>query len=97
MADPHISRRQALMLSASAVALVGLGAPPAYSQTQRADTIWFGGPILTMNDKAMRAEAVAVANGKIIAVGKRANVMQLRGPKTQLVDLKGRALVPGAS
>ena len=48
-----------------------------------------------MNDKAMRAEAVAVANGKIIAVGKRANVMQLRGPKTQLVDLKGQALVPG--
>ncbi len=95
MADTHISRRQALMLSASAVALLGVGAPAAHSQTQRADTIWFGGPILTMNDKAMRAEAVAVANGKIIAVGKRANVMQLRGPKTRLVDLKGQALIPG--
>lgn len=96
MTEIRISRRQALMFSASSIALVGLGAPVAFAQqAQRADTIWFGGPILTMNDKAMRAEAVAVANGKIIAVGKRANVMQLRGPKTQLVDLKGQALVPG--
>jgi predicted amidohydrolase YtcJ len=29
-----------------------------------------------MNDKAMRAEAVAVANGKILAVGKRSEVMK---------------------
>jgi predicted amidohydrolase YtcJ len=48
-----------------------------------------------MNDKAMRAEAVAVANGKILAVGKRSEVMKLKGPTTQLVDLKGRTLVPG--
>jgi predicted amidohydrolase YtcJ len=48
-----------------------------------------------MNDKAMRAEAVAVANGKILAVGRRSEVMKLKGPDTQLVDLKGRTLVPG--
>lgn len=48
-----------------------------------------------MNDKAMRAEAVAVANGKILAVGRRSAVMKLKGPSTQLVDLKGQTLVPG--
>jgi predicted amidohydrolase YtcJ len=48
-----------------------------------------------MNDKAMRAEAVAVAGGKILAVGKRSEVMKLKGPATQLVDLKGQTLVPG--
>jgi len=53
------------------------------------------GPILTMNDKAMRAEAVAVANGKILAVGRRSEVMKLKGPTTQLLDLKGQTLVPG--
>lgn len=95
MPATRITRRQTLMLSASAAVLFGAGAPPARSQTRRADTIWFGGPILTMNDKAMRAEAVAVANGKIVAVGRRADVMQLRGPKTRVVDLKGQALVPG--
>ncbi|MBK5966869.1 amidohydrolase [Thiocystis minor] len=60
-----------------------------------ADSIWSGGPILTMNDQAMRAEAVAVANGKILAVGSRDDVMKLRGPATLLVDLEGRTLVPG--
>jgi predicted amidohydrolase YtcJ len=68
-------------------------AAPAVAQT--ADRIWSGGPILTMNDKAMRAEAVAEAGGKIVAVGSKASVMKLKGPNTQMIDLKGRALLPG--
>ena len=54
-----------------------------------------GGPILTMNDAAMRAEAIAEADGIILAVGSRADVMKLKGPKTQVIDLKGRTLIPG--
>ena len=72
---------------------MALAAPASAQQT--AERIWSGGPILTMNDKAMRAEAVAVANGKILAVGRRSDVMKLKGPNTQLVDLKGQTLVPG--
>ncbi len=90
---PHCSTPLGLSASAALVASMALAAPAAAQQT--ADSIWSGGPILTMNDKAMRAEAVAVANGKIIAVGKRSEVMKLKGPATQLVDLKGRTLVPG--
>jgi predicted amidohydrolase YtcJ len=48
-----------------------------------------------MDDRAMRAEAIAEAGGKIVAVGSRAEVMKLRGPGTQLIDLKGRTMVPG--
>lgn len=62
---------------------------------QTAERIWSGGPILTMNDAAMRAEAIAEQDGRIIAVGSRDEVMQLRGPDTQLIDLDGRALLPG--
>ena len=69
-----------LMLAAG----TAIAAPAPARQT--ADSIWSGGAILTMNDKAMRAEAVAVANGKIIAVGSRKEVMKLKGPGTQLVD-----------
>ena len=79
---------------AAALALCMAVAAPASAQ-QTAESIWSGGPILTMNDKAMRAEAVAVANGKILAVGKRSEVMKPKGPQTQLVDLKGQTLVPG--
>ena len=61
-----------------------------------ADTIWFGGPILTVNDKAPMAEAVAVKDGKIIAVGTRSAVLAAeQGKATVLTDLKGRTLIPG--
>ena len=67
---------------------------PALAQ-ESADRIWSGGSIVTMNDKALRAEAVAERGGKIVAVGSRAEVMKLRGPGTQLIDLGGRAMLPG--
>jgi hypothetical protein len=81
------------VFAAALVASIAIASPVAAQQT--AESIWSGGPILTMNDKAMRAEAVAVARGKILAVGKRSEVMKLKGPATQLVDLKGQTLVPG--
>jgi len=61
----------------------------------RAERIWTGGPILTMNDSAMRAEAIAEAGGQILAVGARDEVMKTRGPQTQVIDLQGRTLLPG--
>lgn len=62
---------------------------------QTADRIWRGGPILTMNDSAMRAEAVAEADGRILAVGGLAEVMAHQGPDTEMIDLAGRTLLPG--
>ncbi|HQR57670.1 MAG TPA: amidohydrolase family protein, partial [Burkholderiaceae bacterium] len=81
---------QSYVVAAILLALAGSTAAQEF-----ADRIWSGGPILTMNDKAMRAEAVAERGGKIVAVGPKANVMKLKGPKTQVIDLKGRALLPG--
>jgi predicted amidohydrolase YtcJ len=61
-----------------------------------ADTVYFGGPILTVNDKAPSVEAVAVKGGKIVAVGSRAKVFAAeKGHATRLFDLKGRTLIPG--
>jgi hypothetical protein len=67
----------------------------AAGMAQSADRIWSGGPILTMDDQAMRAEAVAEAGGRIVAVGSKAEVMKFKGPKTEVIDLKGRTLLPG--
>ena len=63
--------------------------------TETADTIYLGGPILTINDKAPRAEAVAVADGVILAVGGRDSVMAYKGEDTEIFDLQGRAMLPG--
>ena len=67
--------------------------PPAASGA--ADAIWTGGPILTMNDAAPTAEAVAVRGGRILAVGTRAQVEATRGPGTRMMDLGNRTLLPG--
>jgi predicted amidohydrolase YtcJ len=70
-----------------------LATMPALSAT--ADRIWSGGTILTINDEAPRAAAVAEKNGRIVAVGSEAEVMALRGPATRVIDLEGRTLLPG--
>ncbi|WP_417840138.1 amidohydrolase family protein [Tritonibacter scottomollicae] len=60
-----------------------------------ADRIWLGGPILTMNDDAMRAEALAEKDGEIIGVGDADDVTALQGPETEIIDLAGRTMIPG--
>lgn len=60
-----------------------------------ADRIWTGGPILTMVDDAMRADALAEKDGVIVGVGDAEDVMALRGPETQVIDLAGRTMIPG--
>jgi predicted amidohydrolase YtcJ len=60
-----------------------------------ADTIYRGGPILTIDDAQPTAEAVAVKDGRILAVGTDSDVSRHQGPETQTFDLAGRALLPG--
>jgi predicted amidohydrolase YtcJ len=60
-----------------------------------ADTIYSGGPILTMNDDAPTAEAVAVKDGRIIAAGTLDDLDDNRGSSTTMFDLDGRAMLPG--
>lgn len=61
----------------------------------KADAIYFGGDIITVNELQPSAEAVAVRQGRIMAVGYRDEVMKLKGHRTQLVDLRGATLLPG--
>lgn len=60
-----------------------------------ADRIWTGGPIHTMNDAAMTVEAVAEKDGRILAVGPADAVMAHSGDATEIINLDGRAMVPG--
>ncbi len=51
--------------------------------------------VLTMDPARPRAEAVAIAAGRIDAVGSRAEVEALAGPATEVIDCKGATLLPG--
>ena len=73
----------------------GFVCSPAEAATESVDTLYVGGPIVTINDAQPTAEAVLVRGGKIVAVGPRAEVeKQAQGP-IGIVDLEGKALLPG--
>jgi len=59
-----------------------------------ADVILTNGRVYTMDAALPLAEAVAVAGNRILAVGTAAEIAPLRGPKTQVIDLHGRPLLP---
>jgi len=51
--------------------------------------------VYTLDHSNTRADAIAVANGRIIAVGTREQVEALAGPATVRTDLGGRTVIPG--
>ncbi len=60
-----------------------------------ADLIFSGGPIVTVDDANPTAEALAVKDGRILAVGDLDEVAGHAGADTRRVDLAGRTLAPG--
>lgn len=64
-------------------------------KAQEADQIFINGHIITVDSANTIAEALAVKEGKILAVGSTANIQQLKGQHTVVVDLKGKTLLPG--
>ncbi|MDG2013075.1 MAG: amidohydrolase family protein, partial [Pirellulaceae bacterium] len=62
---------------------------------QSAQKIYHNGKIITVNDTAPTAEAVAVRDGEILAVGSKTDVLRTSDEKTELVDLRGRTMLPG--
>jgi predicted amidohydrolase YtcJ len=77
-------------------AVVGALAFPGIGSAQEiADTIYSGGPILTIDDTQPTAEAVAVRDGRILAVGALSDVTAYQGDITEVFDLAGRTMIPG--
>ena len=68
----------------------------AWTQTaQPADTLIVNAHVYTVNAKLPWAEAVAVRDGKIIAVGTTAELEKLHGPSTKVIDADGHLVLPG--
>ncbi|HWT98405.1 MAG TPA: amidohydrolase [Terriglobales bacterium] len=59
------------------------------------DLILTNGKFTTLDRSNPVASAVAVADGRFTAVGEVGAIMALKGPKTKVVDLKGRRVLPG--
>jgi len=93
------SRRRIGASVSALVALLFLGAATlAFAQAVRlpiADTVLVNGKILTLDARDSIAQALAIRQGKIVAVGSMAEVLPSMGPETMLVDLHGRTATPG--
>jgi predicted amidohydrolase YtcJ len=87
------------MLRRSAVAiLLSLAAGPTLATqnpTPPADLVLRDAKIVTVDDRFSIASALAVGDGKFVAVGSNADVRKYIGPKTQVIDGRGRTVVPG--
>jgi len=65
------------------------------SEARRCDWLFVGGGVYTMDAARSRPEAVAVRDGRIVAVGADAELRGLAGSGTRVVELRGRTLLPG--
>ena len=90
-------QRGAAWLAIAATALVlGACSKPGTAPATNGVTVYSGGDILTMaGAEPAYAEALAVRDGKILAVGTRAEVDKAAGSGATQVDLAGKTLVPG--
>jgi predicted amidohydrolase YtcJ len=75
-----------------ATLLVARAAP---TWAQQVDTILVNGKVLTVDPQFSVRSALAVREGRIVAVGSDPDVRRLASPKTRTIDLQGRTVIPG--
>ena len=81
-------------------ALSSTNAPLVHGQTTQggeslADLVLRGGTVITLDEGDRTAEAIAVRGNRIAAVGSDEEIARLTGQNTRVIDLRGRAVVPG--
>lgn len=65
------------------------------AQAAAPDLIIVNANVRTMSASRPRAEAVAIGNGRITAVGSTSEIRKLAGPETRVIDAEGRLVLPG--
>src|SRR5689334_21617106 len=82
-------------LLAPLAALLVVASASAAEPRPPADLVLVNGKVWTVNPAQPQAEAVAVWRDRMLAVGKSDDINALAGPKTRVIDLNGRRVVPG--
>jgi len=68
---------------------------PISNETLQATIIFHNCALITMDDGQPQAQAIAIADDKIMAVGANKDILALATDNTQIVDIQGHALLPG--
>jgi hypothetical protein len=88
-------QRAALALLLGTLLLLATGTGRTAPRAAAADTILVNGHVLTVDPQDTVADAVAIRDGKILAVGSNEAVRALAGPDSHVIDLHGRTATPG--
>ncbi len=75
--------------------LLALLAPAAAPADPRAELLLRNAVVYTLDPARPKAEAIAIAGGRILAAGSESEVAALRGPATEVLDLGGATVIPG--
>jgi predicted amidohydrolase YtcJ len=73
-------------------------ASPAYAQqpdSRSPELVLINGKVLTMDGQSSQVEALAVLDGKILATGSNASIKSTITPRTRVLDVAGKTVVPG--
>lgn len=89
-----VTRRQ-FIASAAALGAAASSELFAMSPNPIPDLILVNGKFATLDRANPQADAVAIADGRFIAVGERQDVMKLAASGTRVIDLNGRRAIPG--
>ncbi len=96
-----MARAALMMLVWQLPGLVGAAAAPADPASDprldagSADIVLLQGKIITVDAQNTIAQGVAVKDGRILAVGSSEQVKRFVGPKTQVLNLGGKTVLPG--
>src|SRR5205809_86786 len=93
-AGTGIASSPARILSAAGAALLCAIASPVLA-ADPADTILVNGKIVTVDERFTIAQGVAIRGQRIVAVGNNADVLELQGKGTKVIDLKKQTVIPG--
>jgi len=87
--------RRSSLGCASALLVSFVLAPAATGSAQEADRVYVNGTVYTVDKAFSKASAMAVKDGRFVYVGDRAGAKAHIGPRTQVVDLDGKTVIPG--
>ncbi|MFN3651312.1 MAG: amidohydrolase [Armatimonadota bacterium] len=87
--------RLLLSLTLLAALPLSLAAGTAPDAEAAPELILHGGKLVTVDDRFSIRQALAVRDGRILRVGADAEVLALKGPRTRVVDLRGKTVIPG--
>lgn len=88
-----IHMRSRLLLRTALLAVTGLSL--ACADNSSADLVLRNGNIVTVDDDNPSAQAIAVRDGHIVAVGSDADIEGYVGAGTEVIDLEGKTAIPG--